>query len=198
MHDYVTAERRGRDSLRRFLLDLDAKETNDSEGWEGRTIGEVIELYFELDAHPRNHEGLAPKSYEQYRGAADRHILGKASRTAGGIWNPPLLHALDVVVVPAVRFNEPQAPRAWREQMLRAGVAPSIRRRAWVPPIVRVELGSALTSGARDPDQRMPLGQRANRQSATVGSRRRHWLRPRTSSSARSLGTLTASCRGYS
>jgi hypothetical protein len=28
MDDYITAERRGRDSLRRFLLDLDAKEAN--------------------------------------------------------------------------------------------------------------------------------------------------------------------------
>jgi hypothetical protein len=31
MHDYVTAERRGRDSLRRFLLDLDAKEATEAE-----------------------------------------------------------------------------------------------------------------------------------------------------------------------
>jgi transposase len=45
MHAYVTAERRGRDSLRRFLLDLDAKEANEV---EARTIGEVIDLYFEL------------------------------------------------------------------------------------------------------------------------------------------------------
>lgn len=28
MDDYITADRRGRDSLRRFLLDLDAKEAN--------------------------------------------------------------------------------------------------------------------------------------------------------------------------
>jgi hypothetical protein len=129
MHDYVTAERRGRDSLRRFLLDLDAKEANEA---EARMIGEVIELYFELDAHPRNQGGLAPRSFQQYRWAADRHILGKATRTATGAWRPPLRHALDVVAIPAVRFNEPQAPRAWREQMLQAGVAPSIRRRAWV------------------------------------------------------------------
>jgi hypothetical protein len=129
MHAYVTAERRGRDSLRRFLLDLDAKEANEV---EARTIGEVIDLYFELDAHPHNQGGLAPKSFEQYRWAANRHILGKATRTAAGSWRAPLRHALDVVTVPAVRFNEPQAPRAWREQMRQAGVAPSIRRRAWV------------------------------------------------------------------
>jgi hypothetical protein len=128
-YDYVTAERRGKDSLRRFLLDLDAKEANEI---EARTIGEVIELYFELDAHPRLQGGLAPRSYQQYRGAADRHILGKATRTPKGKLNPPLRHALDVASVPAVRFNEPQAPRAWREQMRQANIAPSIRRRAWM------------------------------------------------------------------
>jgi hypothetical protein len=105
MYDYVTAERRGMDSLRRFLLDLDAKEANEA---EARTIGDVIELYFELDAHPRNQGGLAPKSFEQYRWAADRHILGKASRSAAGAWRAPLRHALDVATVPAVRFNEPR------------------------------------------------------------------------------------------
>ena len=31
MDDYITAERRGRDTLRRFLLDLDAKEANQVE-----------------------------------------------------------------------------------------------------------------------------------------------------------------------
>jgi len=36
MHDDVTAERRSIDSLRRFLLDLDAKEANEA---EARTIG---------------------------------------------------------------------------------------------------------------------------------------------------------------
>lgn len=42
MDDYITAERRGQESLRRFLLDLDAKETNLV---EARTIAEVLELY---------------------------------------------------------------------------------------------------------------------------------------------------------
>jgi hypothetical protein len=44
MDAYVTAERRGPDSLRRFLLDLDAKEANQAE--ESRSIGEVLELLF--------------------------------------------------------------------------------------------------------------------------------------------------------
>lgn len=42
MNDYITAERRGRDSLRRFLLDLDAKEANEA---EGRTIAQILELF---------------------------------------------------------------------------------------------------------------------------------------------------------
>jgi hypothetical protein len=40
MDDYITAERRGRESLRRFLLDLDAKEIN---ALEARTIGQLLE-----------------------------------------------------------------------------------------------------------------------------------------------------------
>jgi hypothetical protein len=44
MDDYITAERRGRESLRRFLLDLDAKEANER---EERSIGEVLELYLQ-------------------------------------------------------------------------------------------------------------------------------------------------------
>jgi hypothetical protein len=55
MRDYITAERRERDSLRRFLLDLDAKEANEA---EGRTIAEIVELFLATDAHPRNQEGL--------------------------------------------------------------------------------------------------------------------------------------------
>src|ERR1700678_530448 len=49
MDDYITAERRGRDSLRRFLLDLDAKEVSEA---EARTLADVLELYLELNAHP--------------------------------------------------------------------------------------------------------------------------------------------------
>ncbi len=48
MDDYVSAERRGRDSLRRFLLDLDAREANAAS--ETRTIGEVVQLYFAFNA----------------------------------------------------------------------------------------------------------------------------------------------------
>jgi hypothetical protein len=66
MSDYITAERRGRESLRRFLLDLDAKDANAAE--EARTIAEVLELYLALDAHPGNEGGLAPSTYDRYEG----------------------------------------------------------------------------------------------------------------------------------
>ncbi|MFZ1925565.1 MAG: hypothetical protein WAU42_05415 [Solirubrobacteraceae bacterium] len=41
--------------MRRFLLDLDAKEANEA---EGRTIAQILELFLEVDAHPRNEEGV--------------------------------------------------------------------------------------------------------------------------------------------
>ena len=44
---------------------------------------------------------------------------------------PPTRYAVAVASVPAVRFNEPQAPRAWREQMLREGVPKPTRDQAW-------------------------------------------------------------------
>jgi integrase len=129
MRDYTTAERRGRDSLRRFLLDLDAKEANEA---EGRTIAEIVELFLENDAHPKNEEGLAPATYEQYRSVLNSHLLGKPRYTRG---SRRLLPAADYAVAiartRAVRFNEPQTPRAWREQMRQAGVPRSTRVRAW-------------------------------------------------------------------
>jgi integrase len=128
MSDYVTAERRGRESLRRFLLDLDAKDANVAE--EARTIAEVLELYLALDAHPGNEGGLAPSTYDHYEGTIARHILGKLRRTQGSA-KPPLRYALAVALVAAARFNEPQAPRAWREDMLSAGVPKPTRDQAW-------------------------------------------------------------------
>ncbi len=56
---YIAAERRGNDSLRRFLLDLDAKEANGNTG--GQTIDEVIQLYFAFNA-PDTADGLVAQS----------------------------------------------------------------------------------------------------------------------------------------
>jgi integrase len=74
MRDYRAAERRGPESLRRFLLDLDAREANGTR--EGRTVGEVAELYFALDAHPDLEGGLAPATFDSYSRYARIYILG--------------------------------------------------------------------------------------------------------------------------
>jgi hypothetical protein len=128
MDDYIAAERRGRNSLRRFLLDLDAKEANEA---EARTLKDVLELYLELSAHPRNQEGLAPSTFERYRSTFNCHLLGKPRRQSNGRMLPPAPYALAIASVPVVRFNEPQAPRAWREQMREADVSQATRVRAW-------------------------------------------------------------------
>jgi hypothetical protein len=128
MDDYVTAERRGRDSLRRFLLDLDAKEANEA---EGRTIGVVLELYLEVNAHPRNEGGLAPSTYERYEWTIGYHLLDKPRRGPVGAVRLPPRHARALASMPASHFNEPWAPRAWRENMLLAGVSKPTRDQAW-------------------------------------------------------------------
>jgi integrase len=129
MRDYITAERRGRDSLRRFLLDLDAKEANEA---EGRTIAEIVELFLVTDAHPRNEEGLAPATYEQYASVLNSHLLGKPRRMRGSRRRVPAArYAIAIAQTPAEQFNRPQTPRAWREQMRQAGVPHSTRVRAW-------------------------------------------------------------------
>ena len=146
MHDYIAAERRGRDSLRRFILDLDAKEANEAEGGDGRTIAEVVELFLETDAHPRNEEGLAPSTYELYRSVLNSHVLGKPRRAAGSRRRLPAAdYAVALSRTLARAFNEPRVPRAWREQMRQAGVTGSTRLRAWRA------LSSALSWAAGSP-----------------------------------------------
>ena len=123
MDDYITAERRGRDSLRRFLLDLDAKEANEA---EGRTIAQILELFLEVDAHPRNEEGVAPTTYALYRSALNCHLLGKPRHQPGSRRTlPPAAYAVAIAAAPAACFNEPQTPRAWREAGRRR--APRVR-----------------------------------------------------------------------
>jgi hypothetical protein len=126
--DYITAERRGKDSLRRYLLDLDAKEANTA---EARTIAEVLELYLAVSAHPSNEGGLAPSTYERYEWTIGCHLLGKPRRTLRGGLRPAPRHAVKVAAMPAMRFSAPQAPRAWREDMLLAGVPKPTRDHAW-------------------------------------------------------------------
>jgi integrase len=110
------------------LLDLDAKEVNEA---EARTLADVLELYLELNAHPRNQEGLAPSTFERYRSVVNCYLLGKPRRGSRGRKLPPAPYALAIASVPAMRFNRPQAPRVWREQMREAGVPQPTRVRAW-------------------------------------------------------------------
>jgi|GEM_PF-6469860 len=105
MEDYITAERRGRESLRRFLLDLDAKDASDL---EARTIGEVLRLYLEVNAHPRNEGGLAPSTFERYEQIAGRHMLDQPRTRGNGALAPPTAWGLALAPVPAVRFNGPR------------------------------------------------------------------------------------------
>ena len=128
MDDYITAERRGRDSLRRFLLDLDAKEANEV---EARTIGQVLELYLKVNAHPSNPGGLAPSTYERYESLVGLHMLDEPRRRGSGRLQPPRPYAVALCSVPAVHFNQPRAPAAWREQMLREGIPKATRKQAW-------------------------------------------------------------------
>ncbi len=73
VQQYIAAERRGAHSLQRFLLDLDAKDaTGDS---AGKTIGEVIQLYFAFNA-PEIADGLSASTFRTYRHSASRHLLG--------------------------------------------------------------------------------------------------------------------------
>jgi integrase len=127
MDDYISAERRGRESLRRLLLDLDAKEANEL---EARTIGQLLELYLQVNAHPSNPGGLAPATYERYESLIGLHMLDKPRRRGFGMV-PPRPYAVVFCSIPAVRFNEPQAPAGWREQMLREGVPKATRKHAW-------------------------------------------------------------------
>jgi hypothetical protein len=143
MSDYMTAERRGADSLRRFLLDLDAKEANEA---EGRTIAQVLELFLELDAHPRNQEGVAFRHTRSTSrcSAAISSASPDTSPATNASWPRRPTPSRSPRYQPSC-FNEPQAPRAWREQMREAGVPAQTRLHAW-----RV-ISSALSWAARSP-----------------------------------------------
>jgi hypothetical protein len=138
MGNYRAAERRGKDSLRRFLLDLDAHEANVT---EGRMIGEVVELYFSLDADPALEGGLAEHTYDNYKRIARGHILGLpmknhrhqfVGRRAYGQW---------LARQPASSLNGPDTPREWRERMRQAGRAQEAIKGSW-------KVLSAITSWA--------------------------------------------------
>ncbi|MFI4977682.1 MAG: hypothetical protein ACHQHM_07530 [Thermoanaerobaculales bacterium] len=128
MREYSAAERRGPDSLRRFLLDLDAREAN---AIDGRTLGEVVELYFALDADPALDGGLAPQTFAGYRNVANCHLLGHPLHNRKHELTAANKYAKWLAAQPAVRFNEPDAARQLRDQMRAAGRSQSVCKEAW-------------------------------------------------------------------
>jgi hypothetical protein len=104
----------------------------------------VLELYLQVNAHPKNPGGLAPSTYERYESTVGLHMLDKPRARGSGRLVPPRPYAVALCAVPAVRFNQPQAPAAWREQMLREGVPKASRQKAW--RVLSAALGWAASS----------------------------------------------------
>lgn len=102
--EYVSAERRGSHSLRRFLLDLDARDASGDN--TGQTIGEVIQLYFAFNA-PETADGLSASTFRTYRHSANRHLLGMPGMDKGKA-RPPASYAVRFAAQPATTFNEPE------------------------------------------------------------------------------------------
>jgi hypothetical protein len=127
MQEYASAERRGPHSLKRFLLDLDAKDA--SLDVLERIIGEVIQIYFAFNA-PETADGLAPSTFRAYRHSASRHLLGKPGMERGKA-HPPAAYAVRFAAQPASEFNRPDAPRSLREAMRHTMVGPPARVHAW-------------------------------------------------------------------
>lgn len=127
INQYVSAERRGNHSLRRFLLDLDARDASGAA--TGRTIGEVIQLYFAFNA-PDTADGLSMSTFHTYRHSANRHLLGVPGMDRGKP-RPAATYAVQFAAQPARRFNTPDGPRALREAMRHARVGTSARSHAW-------------------------------------------------------------------
>jgi hypothetical protein len=128
MSNYRAAERHGMDSLRRFLLDLDAQEANIA---EGRMLGEVIELYFSLDADPKLEGGLAEHTFERYKTSARCHLLGCPVHDHRGRAIGRNAYAVWASKQPISSFNEPEAPREIRERMRRAGQPQTKIKETW-------------------------------------------------------------------
>lgn len=128
MRDYSVAEGRGVDSLRRFLLDLDAQEAN---AVGGRTLGEVIELYFALDADPDLEGGLTPATFASYRAAANCHLLGHQIHNQKHQPIGRASYAVWLAAQPAAEFNQPHAPRRLRAEMRQAGLPQTRGKDAW-------------------------------------------------------------------
>jgi hypothetical protein len=128
MSDYSAAERRGADSLRRFLLDLDAQEANQV---DGRLFAEIVEMYFALDADPTLEGGLARSTFASYSTAANCYLLGKPIKNCSREVIGRAQFAVELARQPGVRFNDPELPRHWLGQMRAAGHSQARCAEAW-------------------------------------------------------------------
>jgi integrase len=129
IRDYNKAAQLGTESLRRFLLDLDAREQNGT--IDGRTLGEIGELYFALDADPELEGGLAPATFDSYKRNARIYILGGVRKNSRREALGRAPYAVRLAAQPAAAFNEPHEPRRWREEMRAVGLNKSRRGEAW-------------------------------------------------------------------
>ncbi|MGD1058935.1 MAG: hypothetical protein ABR992_16140 [Solirubrobacteraceae bacterium] len=114
MRDYCAAERRGPDSLERFLRDLDAKEANVT---DGRPFGQVVAMYFALDADPELEGGLAPATFAGYKATANPHLLGRPMHNNKHEVVGRKSYATWLAARPASEFNEPHTVRQYRDMM---------------------------------------------------------------------------------
>jgi integrase len=107
------------------------------------TLGEVVQRWLALDAHPDLEDGLAPATFDTHRSVASKHIIGNPWYNARKELQPPVPYA--VGHRPAREFSEPGPIVEWLDAMRLAGVGASTRKRA------RAVLSSALGWAAQRP-----------------------------------------------
>jgi hypothetical protein len=178
MSDFQDAERRGQDSLMRFVLDLDAKEQNAAH--KGLVLGEVVQLYLAHNG-PEEEEGLSRATFENYRHTANLYLLGHPRHTPRHEELPPHPFAQKMGLTPIAAFNDPRPSRAFWDEMLRAGVAKEARAHArrvfsailsWA---ASTDLVPELhTNGCKLANEQRSTRRRSARRSSGGAGRRRH------------------------
>ena len=191
MDAYVAAERRGPDSLRRFLLDLDAKEANQAE--ESRSLGEVLGSTLRSTRTRATRVGLRRRPMSATSGrSAVICWTGRDAALRAVRWRRPATRWRSLLSLWRASMGRRRRGRGVRTCCSR--VCPSRRGSGVERALGRFELGRLVLSRARDPDQRVWPGQRAARQPAPLDASRGHRLRPRATpprAGGSELGALT-------